>query len=286
MKRANSNPGNNSLVIFFGLTFLITWGVWLLMIYLQLETPLMKLGTFGPTIAALVLMGFQRDKTGFRELGAKLTHWRVSWIWYVISLGGPALVIIAALGIYKGLGGSGLEYNDPAQWVLVFPVFFYVLFTSVLGEEIGWRGYAFPRLLRAYSPLGASLILGLIWGVWHLPLFWMPWDFHSEMSVLPFLIQVLASSVIYGWLYMNTRGSLLIIHIFHTASNASAGLFPVLPISTGGDMRPFWLVVGLLTALAVLIILRSGPDLILTKTNRGTRSSGNKEKGTKYELGH
>ena len=254
-----------SLLIFFGLTFFITWGVWLLLIYLQLESPLMKLGTFGPTLAALVLIGFERGKSGFRELGTMLTRWRVSWIWYAVSLAAPALVIIAALGIYQGLGGSGLEYNDPAQWYLVFPMFFYILFTSVLGEEIGWRGYAFPRLINAVSPLGASLVLGLIWGLWHLPLFWMPWDFHSEMAFLPFLIQVLASSVIYGWIYMNTQGSLLIIHLFHTASNASAGLLPVLPISTGGDMRPFWLAVGLLTALAVLIVLWGGPDLARDK---------------------
>jgi len=257
--------GRQSLLLFFVLTFLITWSVWLLMIYSQLESPLMKLGTFGPTISALILIGFQQGKSEFRKLGAKLIRWRVSWIWYVVSLAGPVLVILAALQIYQALGGAGLVFNDPGQWYLVFVVFFYVLFTSVLGEEIGWRGYAFPRLMDSFSPLAASLILGLVWGFWHLPLFWMPWDFHSEMAFLPFLIQVLASSVIYGWLYVNTGGSLLIIHLFHTASNAAAGLLPLLPMSTGGDLRPFWLAVGLLTVAAVIIVLCSGSDLARDK---------------------
>mgnify|MGYP006294546837 CR=1 FL=1 len=254
-----------SLLLFFGMTFLITWVVWLLLIYFQLESPLAKLGTFGPTISALILIGLQQGKDGLRALAGKLTRWRVSWIWYAVSLAAPALVIIAALQIYQALGGANLVFNDPGEWYLVLVVFFYVLFTSVLGEEIGWRGYAFPRLLRSFSPLGASLILGLIWGLWHLPLFWMPWDFHSEMAFLPFLIQVLASSVIYGWLYVNTGGSLLIIHLFHTASNASAGLLPLLPMSTGGDLRPFWLAVGLLTAVAVIIFLWCGSDLTRDK---------------------
>jgi len=263
-----NDKGNQSLLIFFVLTFIITWGVWLLLISFQLASPLMKLGTFGPTLAALVLIGFQRGKSGFRELGAKLTRWRVSWIWYAVSLAGPVLVILAALQIYQALGGAGLVYNDPGEWYLIFVIFFYVLFTSVLGEEIGWRGYAFPRLMNSFSPLGASLSLGLIWGVWHLPLFWMPWDFHSEMAFFPFLIQVLASSVIYGWLYINTRGSLLIIHLFHTASNASAGLLPLLPMDTGGDPRPFWLAVGLLTAAAVVIGLWCGSDLALNERKK------------------
>jgi len=262
-RRGDHNPGggkDSSLFVFLGLTFLITWGVWVPLAVLEADTPLLKLGTFGPTLAALILIGFREGKRGYRRLWDQLTHWRVGWIWYAAALAGPAVVMLAAVKIFTWFGGQGLVYQDPEQWYLVFPVFGYVLFTSVLGEEIGWRGYALPRLLRTRSPLQASLILGAVWGIWHLPLFWMVGDFHQDIPYTPFLVQVLASSIIYTWIYLQTEGSLLIIHLFHAASNTAAGLLPILPFNAGGSPVPFYLTVGILAAAAGLVLLLGGMD--------------------------
>ena len=96
--------------------------------------------------------------------------WRVSIFWYLFSFLVPAVIVLLAIGLHILLGGAVPEFGDPAQWYLVIPVFLYVLFFSVLGEEIGWRGYALPELQANHSALTASLIIGVIWGLWHVPL--------------------------------------------------------------------------------------------------------------------
>jgi hypothetical protein len=222
----------------------------------------MKLGTFGPTLAALLLIGFREGRAGFIQIGRQLTRWRVSWIWYAAALAGPALMMAAAVFLFRLFGGTGLVFQDPSQWYLIPVIFGYVLFTSVLGEEIGWRGYALLGLMKNLRPLPASLILGAVWGIWHLPLFWLAGDFHQDIPLVLFLVQVTAASVIYTWMYLRTRGSLLIIHLFHAATNTAAGLLPVLPFNAGGSLAPFAVSVGLLTAGAGLVVLLGGlePD--------------------------
>ena len=249
---------NKDVRLFFGLTFLITWGVWIPLVLLQADSPLMKLGTFGPTLAALLLISFREGRAGLIRIGRQLTRWQVSWIWYAAVLVGPALMMAAAVFLFRLFGGTGLEFQDPSQWYLIPVIFGYVLFTSVLGEEIGWRGYALPGLLTNLNPLPASLILGAVWGIWHLPLFWLAGDFHQEIPLILFLVQVTATSVIYTWMYLRTRGSLLIIHLFHAATNTAAGLLPILPFNAGGSLVPFAVSVGLLTAGAGLVVLLGG----------------------------
>jgi len=252
-----------SVLIFFGLTFLFSWGVWFTLILLKVETDWSKIGAFGPTLAAVLLISLQRGKSGMKTLLSRLLRWRVAWSWYVFVFLASPLIMILAIQIFRWLGGSGLVFQDPARWYLTIPVFFYVLLTSVLGEEIGWRGYAFPGLLEKSSALSASLIVGVIWALWHLPLFWLPGDFHQELPLLAFLLQVTASSVIYGWMYVNTRGSLLLPHLFHAVTNTAVGLLPILPMSSGGDLRPFYITVILLLTFAGAFPILFGKKFVL-----------------------
>ncbi len=253
---------------FFGLTFLISWGVWVPLAVLGLHTEWSKIGAFGPSLAALGLVAFKNGKSGLQALLRKLFLWRVHGGWYAFSILGPPLILLAAIQIYRWQGGE-VVFNDPAQWYLSFLVFFYVLFTSVLGEEIGWRGYALPGLLRRYQTLEASLLIGAAWALWHLPLFWLPGDFHQELPLLVFLLQVVASSVIYGWMFVNTRGSLLLPNLFHAVTNTAVGLLPVLPMSTGGDLRPFLYSVALLVGGAILLPVLFGRRLVISPTIEG-----------------
>jgi hypothetical protein len=248
------------VIAFFVLTYAISWAVWVPLAVAQIDHPLYKVGTFGPTLAALLLTGLISGRTGLRKLLRRLLIWRVSIFWYLFSFFSTAVGVLAAIGLHIGLGGAAPEFNDPSQLYLVIPAFLYVLFTSVIGEEIGWRGYALPRLQEDHSALAASLILGLVWGAWHLPLFWMAGNFHQQIPISLFVLQTTGFSILYTWVYNNTRGSLLMAHLFHAASNTTIGVLPVLPMDTGGSLRPLWLVVGLLWIVAIAVMAIYGPE--------------------------
>jgi membrane protease YdiL (CAAX protease family) len=140
------------------------------------------------------------------------------------------------------------------QWPLVIVVFVYIFVFTALGEEIGWRGFVLPRLLNRFSPFTASIILGLVWTIWHLPLFWISGDFHQQLPFSWFLLQIFGSTFIYTWLFNRTNGSLMVALVFHTSSNAAVGLLPILPADNGGSLQPLWLVVALLWVLVGIII--------------------------------
>lgn len=244
---------------FFVVTFVISWTIWWATAVIGSESGvLLSLGTFGPTIAALALTAVLEGRSGLSAIWRRLLIWRVGPGWYLFALGGTAVFVLAALGLYRLAGGDAeLVFNDPAQWYLIIPIFFYVLFFSVLGEEIGWRGYALPRLQARYGSLLASLIIGILWGAWHLPLFWLPGNFHQTIPLSLFLLQSVALAIIYTWLYNNTKGSLLIAHLFHAASNVTLGVLPILPMDTGGDLAPLWLTIGLLWLFTIVITILS-----------------------------
>ena len=258
-----------SLTAFFGLTFLLSWGLWIPMIVLGREIPVLRIGgTFGPLAAALTLTLAGEGRTGAMRLLRPLGFWRVNGLWYVFALFATALTVFTALGIYFAGDGHRLVFNDLNQIYLVVPVFLYVLFFSVLGEETGWRGFALPRLQQRLGPLKASLLLGLIWGLWHIPLFGIPGNFHHPIPLGLFILQDVALAVVMTWIYNHTGGSLLLIHLFHAASNTTLGILPVLPMDTGGDLKPLYLTFGLLIALALGIIASGtlgGPGEKLTE---------------------
>jgi hypothetical protein len=258
-KHAKRFIGRYPVAAFFILTYAISWAVWLPLAVAQIDTPLYKIGTFGPTLAALLLTVLMRGRLGLKRLLRPLLIWRVHVGWYLFSILSTAVGVLVAIGLHIWLGGTPPKFNDPAQLYLVIPAFLYVLFTSVVGEEIGWRGYALPRLQAKHSALGASLVLGLVWGAWHLPLFWMAGNFHQQIPISLFLLQTTGFSILYTWMYNHTRGSLLLAHLFHAASNTTIGVLPVLPMDTGGSRRPLWLVVGILWAVALIVVARYGP---------------------------
>ncbi len=256
MNRLRQRP----LLSFFVLTYLISWGFWIPMsVTGSAGGPFQIIGTFGPALAAVITSLAFGGWDRLTSLLKRLLIWRVHVGWYVFSFFSTAAFALVAVEIYQLLGNRGLEFNDPSRWYLAIPAFFYVLIFSVLGEEIGWRGYALPRLQSRWSGLSSSIILGLIWGLWHLPLFWTSGNFHQDIPIPLFLLQIVGFSVIYTWMFNNTEGSLLLAHLFHAASNTTLGILPILPVDTGGDLFPLWLAVGLLWTFSLTIIAIAGP---------------------------
>jgi CAAX protease family protein len=241
---------------------------------------LLVAGTFGPLATALLLTELSEGHSGLRALLDRFLIWRVNVGWYLWSLVGSAVVVLAAIAIHLAAAGDTPAWNDPRRLYLVIPAFLYVLIFSVLGEEAGWRGFALPRLQERFGSLGASLIIGIGWGTWHLPLFWIAGNFHQQIPLSLFLLQDIALSILLTWLYNSTGGSLLLVHLFHAASNTTLGVLPVLPTDTAGVLRPLWIAVGLLWIVTIVIVIATGGRLVhrqsITAARSGTPVSSTK----------
>jgi hypothetical protein len=218
------------LSTFFALTFAITWGLAALFLTFRsvLEPLFGPLGennlvywiaVFSPSISAVIITGWTKGGEGVRHLLARLVQWRFSiLIYFGILVGVPLLGVIA--GALNGtLQTISLAGFAAARFGGAGP----------LGEELGWRGFALPRLLARHSRLRASLILGVIWGVWHLPAFALGGTTQSALSVPIFMVGAVALSVIATAVYQVSGGSVLSAVLLHMmvniAINAIAGSF-------------------------------------------------------------
>ena len=132
----------------------------------------------------------------------------------------------------------------------------FVVFALIVGEELGWRGYSLPKLLTGRSALSASLILGVLWGAWHLPTFFVPGAPQYGLPFSAFVLLTIAYSVVFTWVYLHTRGSVLIATLLHGAINLSQGIL-------GGidPAREYWLLVAVYGVAALALVVAAGPNL-------------------------
>jgi membrane protease YdiL (CAAX protease family) len=145
------------------------------------------------------------------------------------------------------------------------PIFippFFLTDAIITGEELGWRGYVLPRLQVRYSALVSSLIVGVIWAIWHIPTFLAPGN-TSPLAL--FMVKIITESVLYTWLYNNTRGSLLLVTLFHTAGNTAGIFLPVATTVAGTNVSTLAIQVALEVLVASVVILTQGP-LQLSRT--------------------
>ncbi|HEU5484602.1 MAG TPA: type II CAAX endopeptidase family protein [Microlunatus sp.] len=200
---------------FVVLAYLLTWWVYPLMRY----TPLIgMLGLFGPALAAIIVTALTGGRSGVHVLLRRTVHWRIPLPWYLVAIGLPAALSLAAACSAVVLGPSALRVGT-------LSVFDLVLAVLVVGEELGWRGYALPKLLERFSPVLASVILGVIWGLWHLPTFFIPGAPQYGQPLIAFVILTVSYSIMLTWLFSHTAGSVLIATLCHGAINVSQGFF-------------------------------------------------------------
>lgn len=211
------------LVTFAMLAFAISWLLWWLAD--AGETPslfLDWLGGFGPALAAILLTALLEGREALLQLLKRVFAWRVHPLVYLTAVALPIVGTLLLIALYAAL------HADPAALAMVGPWLARLARTSpvllmtlllgwivVTGEEIGWRGYLLPRLRARHSDLAASLVVGLVWGFWHLPELW-PFNAGRDPLTLPlFLADIVIISVLYTWLHANSRGSLLLVSLFH-----------------------------------------------------------------------
>jgi membrane protease YdiL (CAAX protease family) len=204
------------LIAFFALAYLLTWWTYPLLKF----SPLLGIpGLFGPAFAAMIMAAVTDGKPGVKALLSRVVLWRVGLRWYVIALGLPTVLALVTAGLSYLLGSS--EFIQAGS----VSVLDFVVFVLVVGEELGWRGYALPLLLERRSAVTASLILGVVWGIWHLPTFVIPGTPQYGLPFAAFLLLTVEYSILMTWLFLHTRGSVLIATLFHGAINLSQGFF-------------------------------------------------------------
>jgi membrane protease YdiL (CAAX protease family) len=266
-----------ALVSFFFLAYLFTWSNWLPQALnsrgvtsIQVPGLLTILSGYGPALAAIIVVSLAYGRQGLREIFGRLLRWRAGIQWYLIALFMPAFVIVLAISINKWTGGTSPDFSTagfpfgPAEtplWqklIILFLVF--TLGFDGLGEEIGWRGFALPKLLEGRSALTSSLILGALWAIWHFPYALTKGTFLSAVPLYWFFINLLALSVIYTWIFNNTNGSLLLVLLFHAAGNTTSNLIPFLPPATA-DLRIYYFTIAINCVIAMLILFLSSDNL-------------------------
>jgi uncharacterized protein len=188
------------------------------------------IGSFGPLVSAATITWVRGDEV--RAWARQIIRWRVGWRWWVAAFGVPIAIVAVTTVILLVIGGP-VDLDQPFQSpVLIAIVFLFGLTVSGgLNEEPGWRGFAQPYLNDRYDALTASLIIGVVWAVWHLPYFLIPFAPHSGFPVVNqvgWFVGIVLLSVILAWAY-NSTGSVLIAMILHAMVNTADILLPLAP---------------------------------------------------------
>lgn len=210
----------------------------------------------GPFVAALLVLGLTRGRTGLAALWRQMIRWRVSWKWYAVALLLPALAAVAAALITIQLGAPPPSSGELGAWTEVVFTFLLFLLVPLFGpwEEPGFRGFALSNLMRSRSTLVAGLTVGVIHLFWHLPLF-ISGDIPTADSVY-----ILAASVVFAWLVTSSGGSVLMAMLMHASSNAVSGEF-ISPMFTGSDADTLgWIRAGIWVLFAAGVVLIAGSD--------------------------
>lgn len=255
----------HSLVIGLALMYLFTWAPYLSAAgVLPVRFPLViyQLAGSGFVLAAVLMTWITLGRRAVGELLKRFLLWRIGWKWYASILIIPGTYMLGVT-IHALINGAAPDFRNAAAYAslgspaamlrTVLPVF--VL--SVVGnwEEIGWRGYALPRLQSRYAALFSALVLGIIWGLWHIAIYigsfhpaWFSW----------YLVSVIAKSVLIAWAYNGSRGSLLLAMLYHGMWNTAGFFLPITARLSPQDLGAYAYVVFSEVAVAALLVILTG----------------------------
>lgn len=261
------NPVGRSaaLIGFFVLTYAVTWATFISVAALAIPATsplgilLLHLGVYSPSLVALWLTARAEGSAGVRALISGVFNWRVRARWYVFAVAFIPAIKLAAAVVVRLLSGAWPRPGTDPLYLIPLAIAFSTPFQA--GEEIGWRGYALPRLADRFGLKGASVLLGLIWALWHLPQFFIREADTYGQSFPLYVLQVTALGIAFAWLYARTKGSLFLVMLFHAAINNAKDIFPS---ATPGGTNTFslsasllgWVTVGLLWVCAAYFLIR------------------------------
>jgi len=267
------------LLTFLSLTYAVAWLCWTAAgtISRGSEPPapalavlagaLLLLGTFAPGLTALALTERAEGRVATQALLRRVFKWDVGARWYLFAAGYFPSIKLSVAVAHRVATGEWPRFGEEAWYLMAAAIVFSTWVQA--GEEIGWRGYALPRLSERFGLAPASVILGMIWATWHLPLFFIPDTSTFGQSFPVYLLQVTALSVVVAWLYWRTEGSLMLVMLLHAAVNNTKD---IVPSAVPGATNTFalspslvaWLTVAFLWTTAVYFLVRMSGTTTLT----------------------
>ncbi len=230
------------------------------------EFPLLALigfiGAYGPSIAALIIVGTQNGVKGIKDLFRKFLIWKVKPLWYISILILPLFIY----GLSIALVAGNTVIGDPDYWAFwksIAPFYLLALPFGPLGEELGWRGYLLPELLKKYDIWQSSFILGIIWTVWHTASFTFPGAAIPSVlevslwTLFLYLLNILSETLLMTYFFLKTKGSVLIAVILHASFNACSNIIltAVPQIENNVEVREQVYIVNIAITLLVSVIL-------------------------------
>ena len=284
----DSRSTGPALLTYFLATFGVTWTCWMAAAAIRRENAsdahglavlsgaLLLLGTFAPGLIGLELTEIRDGRAATRLLVGRIFQWGVGARWYVFAVAFIPVIKLSAALVHRAVTGAWPRFGREAWYVMAGAI---MISTWVqAGEEIGWRGYALPRLADRFGLGPASVVLGVLWASWHLPLFFIPAADTLGQSFPLYLLQVTALSVAMAWLYWRTGGSLLLVMLLHAAVNNTKD---IVPSAVPGATDPLalstslvaWITVALLwTAASFFLVRMRGAVLPHGKTSADGRA--------------
>ena len=259
------------LLKFFSLTYIVSWILWIAAAaILRVATPqpsgflaisgfLYILGVFAPSLVALVLTARADGRAGTLALLHRTVKWSVGARWYMFAVGYMAAIKLAVALLLRIATGAWPALGQEPVYIMAIAIPFSTPVQA--GEEIGWRGFALPRLSARLGLSSASIALGVIWACWHLPFFFISGTDKSGQSFPVYLLSVTALSVAMAWLYWRTNGSLLLTMLMHAAVNNTKDIVPsAVAAATNAfslsSSRVAWLSVAILWICAAYFLVR------------------------------
>jgi len=215
---------------FVVLAFALSWAWWLPFVLRGDDVtrgdpwPTQLVGLWGPGLAAVLVTGALNGRDGLAELWSRLTRWRVPGRWYAVSAGTLVLGLGVAMLAYPGRAFSdAASYSGTPNLGLVL-TFLLILGVNGFGEETGWRGFMADRLLPRHGPLKASLLVAAVWGLWHLPLFFLLPSLRGlGVAALGWILGLACGSLVLTWMYASSGHSVLVVALWHTSYNFASG---------------------------------------------------------------
>jgi CAAX protease family protein len=218
---------------FLAVTFAVTWGAWLVLagsgtVVGAGFAPLYLVGLVGPLAGALVTTAVADGRVGVRGLLGRMTRVRCGFRWWAVAIGVPVAIAVSVQVVLVGYSMFLLAPVELPTWrglgaFTGFPItnaiVLWVALVAIVGfgEETGWRGFLLPRLQRRWSPLAASLIVAVIWGVWHVPAFFVSGTYRAmPIAMIPmFFAGLVCGSILLTGLYNRSRRSIALVAVWH-----------------------------------------------------------------------
>jgi len=273
----------HSLVIGIVLMFLFTWVIDLAnsgILPIQFPFAVYLFLGWGFVFASVIMTWLTLGKEGVIALLKRYLQWRVEWRWYLIAVGLPTILKIAGVYLYATFTRIPPDFSAVMAYkifgesanLLLFILPFFLVDLISNGEEIGWRGYVLPRLQAKYNALTSTLILGVVWGFWHLPKFLSHFNL---VAFLWFMLHIMASAIVLTWIYNSTKGSLLLVAICHATANTVGVFLPVANTTSRENIGAYIATVFLEIVAAVIVVAISGPARLSNEQMQTEQSSHN-----------